>query len=47
MNNMKSIKKELSAKKREALLAALKGRFEKNLNRHKGNKNSVLSVASC
>ena len=36
MNNMKSNKKELSQKQREELLTALKGRFEKNLNRHKG-----------
>ena len=48
MNNMKSNKKELSPKqprskrfalqrgRREELLRALKARFEKNLNRHKG-----------
>src|SRR5438045_7123040 len=36
MNNMKSNQKELSAKQREVLLRALKDRFEKNLNRHKG-----------
>ena len=36
MNNMKSNKKELSPKQREELLRALKDRFEKNLNRHKG-----------
>ena len=36
MNNIKSNKKELSPKQREELLAALKVRFEKNLNRHKG-----------
>jgi Protein of unknown function (DUF4256) len=30
------MKKELSPKQREELLAALKTRFEKNLNRHKG-----------
>ena len=36
MNNMKSTKKELSPKQREDLVAALKARFEKNLNRHKG-----------
>src|SRR5689334_15474609 len=29
-------KKELSAKQREELLGALKARFEKNMNRHKG-----------
>ena len=34
MNNIRSIKKELSPKQREELLAALKDRFEKNLNRH-------------
>src|SRR5271169_495992 len=32
----KSKKKELSAGQREELLAALKARFEKNMNRHKG-----------
>jgi Protein of unknown function (DUF4256) len=36
MDNIKSNKKELSAKQREELLRALKGRFEKNMNRHKG-----------
>ena len=36
MNNIKSNKKELSSKQREELLSALKDRFEKNLNRHKG-----------
>ena len=36
LNNMKSTKKELSPKQREELLSALKARFEKNLNRHKG-----------
>src|SRR5277367_947183 len=36
MNNMKTNKKELSPKQREELLGALKARFEKNLNRHKG-----------
>ena len=36
MSNIKSKKKELSPKQREELLAALKARFEKNLNRHKG-----------
>jgi hypothetical protein len=36
MNNMKNNKKELSPKQREELLRALKDRFEKNLNRHKG-----------
>jgi Protein of unknown function (DUF4256) len=30
------MKKELSSKQREELLSALKARFEKNLNRHKG-----------
>lgn len=33
---MKSTKKDLSPKQREELLSALKDRFEKNLNRHKG-----------
>jgi len=32
----KSNKKEMSPKEREALLTALKARFEKNMNRHKG-----------
>jgi len=36
MNNMKSNKKELSPKQREEFLAALKARFETNLNRRKG-----------
>jgi hypothetical protein len=35
MNNTKSNKKELSPKQRQDLLAALKARFEKNMNRHK------------
>jgi hypothetical protein len=34
--NVTSGKKDLSAKVREALVAALKARFEKNTNRHKG-----------
>src|SRR6476661_8467173 len=33
---IKSNKKELSPKQREELLQALKDRFEKNLNRHRG-----------
>src|SRR5437660_7786485 len=33
---MKSKKKELSPEQREELLTALKARFEKNMNRHKG-----------
>ena len=36
MKNFTGNKKELSPKQREELLAALKARFEKNLNRHKG-----------
>src|SRR5216117_1960346 len=36
MNKITSNKKELSQKQREELLRALKARFEKNLNRHKG-----------
>jgi Protein of unknown function (DUF4256) len=36
MNRSKSNKKELSPKQREELLTALKARFEKNMNRHKG-----------
>src|SRR5437588_3784407 len=38
MNNTKNNKKELSPKQREELLRALKDRFEKNMNRHKGLK---------
>jgi len=36
MNNINSNKKKLSPKQREELLRALKARFEKNMNRHKG-----------
>jgi hypothetical protein len=36
MKNSTSTQKELSPKQREELLKALKARFEKNLNRHKG-----------
>jgi Protein of unknown function (DUF4256) len=36
MKNITGNKKELSQKQREELLTALKVRFEKNLNRHKG-----------
>jgi hypothetical protein len=36
MNNINSSKKELAPKQREELLGALKARFEKNMNRHKG-----------
>jgi len=36
MDNMKGNKKKLSLEQREALLRALKARFEKNMNRHKG-----------
>src|SRR5919106_174244 len=36
MNNITSNKKELSPEQREELLRALKARFEKNMNRHKG-----------
>src|SRR5947209_7058149 len=36
MNNINSNKKELSPKQRKELLRALKARFEKNMNRHKG-----------
>src|SRR5579862_7866919 len=36
MKNMNSPKKELSPKQRKELLSALKTRFEKNMNRHKG-----------
>ncbi len=36
MNKINSNKKELSREQREELLRALKARFEKNMNRHKG-----------
>src|SRR3989339_1804066 len=36
MNNINSNKKELSPEQREELINALKARFEKNMNRHKG-----------
>src|SRR5213593_1991509 len=36
MKRLDSNKKELSPKQREELLRALKARFEKNMNRHKG-----------
>jgi hypothetical protein len=36
MNNFNSNKQELSPEQREELLRALKARFEKNMNRHKG-----------
>jgi hypothetical protein len=36
MNNINSNKKELSPEQRDELLRALKARFEKNMNRHKG-----------
>jgi hypothetical protein len=36
INNTKSNKKKLSPEQREELLRALKARFEKNMNRHKG-----------
>src|SRR5438093_693696 len=36
MKNIKSNKKELQPEQREKLLRALKARFEKNMNRHKG-----------
>ena len=36
MKNIKSNKKELSPEQREGLLRALKARFEKNMDRHKG-----------
>jgi hypothetical protein len=37
MSNVE-IKKELSPEQREELLRALKARFEKNMNRHKGHE---------
>ncbi len=36
MNDIKSNKKKLSPEQREELLRVLTGRFEKNMNRHKG-----------
>ena len=38
MNNINSIKKELSPEQREELLRALKARFEININRHEGHE---------
>lgn len=40
----KGTKKELSAKQREELLSTLKGRFEKNMNRHKGLEWTKIQV---
>jgi len=40
----KGTKKELSAKQREELLSTLKGRFEKNINRHKGLEWTKIQV---
>src|SRR5438876_10350411 len=36
MNNINSGKKKLSSAQHEELLSVLKGRFEKNMHRHKG-----------
>ena len=36
MNNLTRNKKQLSSGQREDLLKALRARFEKNMNRHKG-----------
>jgi len=36
MNKINSNKRELAPKQREELLRVLKGRFEKNMNRHQG-----------
>jgi hypothetical protein len=36
MNKIRSNKKELAPEQHEELLSALKARFEKNMNRHKG-----------
>jgi Protein of unknown function (DUF4256) len=36
MNNINTSKRKLSSEQREGLLKALKARFEKNMNRHKG-----------
>ena len=36
MNNSKAVSKKLPIKQRDELLTALKERFEKNMNRHKG-----------
>lgn len=38
MNNINRNNKQLSPEQREVLLSALKSRFEKNMNRHKGFK---------
>jgi hypothetical protein len=47
MNNMKSNKKELSPKQREELLSALKARFEKYMNRHKGLEWAKVQTRLC
>jgi hypothetical protein len=46
---MKSVgtKKELSSKEREKLLGALKARFEKNMNRHKGLEWAKVQARMC
>ena len=44
MKNINSVKKELSTKQREELLAALKSRFEKNMNRHKGFQWAIVQA---
>ena len=36
MNYTKTVSKELCPRQREELISVLKGRFEKNMNRHKG-----------
>ena len=47
MKNITSNKKELSPKQREELLGALKARFEKNLNRHKGREWTKVQSRLC
>ena len=44
MNNINSNKKELSPEQYEELLRALKDRFEKNMNRHKGLESAQVEA---
>jgi hypothetical protein len=44
MNNIHRKKQELAQKQREALLRALKARFETNMNRHKGLEWSAIQA---
>ncbi len=44
MNNINSNKNELSPEQRDELLRALKARFEKNMNCHKGLEWATIQV---